>query len=263
MNNDLLKSISDIYHEQYEAMRKTSNSIIDYEAKIDCIDNEEEVFIVEEGRVYDIDGDELFIITESNKTSSHDNSKYDFKNHDVNVGTSNLAIANILCDIFNYSGRYHHRPGASIDKLLYSGSKGGSNLAKYQKTYDLLNMVKSSNQNFCKIYYACDNIGKHKNRKSYVFFAELQLPDGIFYLSWHLMRDGMNSGNTKKKTPKNNICDKINEYDPNGSTIIKFGQSKIQEYLNMEEKYYNDYYKKSMNGEFVINKMVNAFEMEK
>lgn len=263
----LLNSISEIYFEQYEAMRNTSNSIICYESKIDNINNDEDLnlFTFHEGCVYDSDGDELYITEYSNESvkptnNVDDKSKYDFKGHDATVGGANIAVAKIIREIFDYSKIYHHGTPSAANNLLYGGSMFGSNLAKYQKTVDLMNMVKDTQQNFCKIYYACDNVGLCKGQKAYVFFAEMTLPSGTFYFSWHLMRDGVKSKNTNKNTPKNKICNVINEFIPDGSKVIKFGKSKIEEYNNMEQKY-GELYKQRVNGKVVLTKLIQAFNL--
>ena len=269
MNNVVLESISNITHEQYEAMRNTSNCIIYYESKVDYMESYNngscEVFVIKEGHIYDIDGDELFLVTESDVPVTNnpgDNSQYDFSGHDVNVGTANLAIAQILREIFDYSKIYHHGKTTGAKDLLYNGTMYGSNLAKYQKTFDLMNQMESSKQNFCKLYYACDNVGQFKGQRAYVFFAEMILPSGTFYFSWHLMRDGLTSKNVNKNTPKNKICNNINDFSPIGNRVIKFGKSKIGEYQNMESRY-ADFYERGVNGAVVLNKLIQAFNLPK
>lgn len=268
MNNVVLESISNITHEQYEAMRNTSNCIIYYESKIDYMESYEndtcEVFIFKEGRIFDIDGDELFLVTESdiptNSNGPTDNSQFDFTGHNLDVGTANLAIAQILREIFDYSKIYHHGKTTGTKDLLYNGTMYGSNLAKYQKTFDLMNQMESSKQNFCRLYYAGDNVGQFKGQRAYVFFAEMTLPSGTFYFSWHLMRDGVKSKNTNKNTPKNKICNNINDFTPTGNRVIKYGKSKFTEYQNMESKY-EDFYKRGVNGIVVLNKLIEAFKL--
>ena len=264
----ILDSISNITYEQCEAFRSTSNAIIYYESKVDYTDSYNndtcDIFIVKEGRIFDVDGDELFIFNESyaSNVKPTDASRFDFIGHDKNVGTENVAIAEILKEIFQYSKIYHHRNPSGGKDLLYNGTIFGSNLAKYQKTLDLMNMMESSKQNFCKLYYACDNVGKCNNHDAYVFFAELTLPSGVFFSSWHLMRDGIKSKNTNKITPKNKICNNIDSFSPTGNRVIKFGKKKVEDYEKMETRY-NSLYQKGINGSVVLNKLLTAFNLPK
>lgn len=270
MSDKINQLLSDISYAQHEAKRDTLNSIIYCEQKTEDIDaynnNTGDTYtITSEGMIIDSDGDELFILEGVNDLTSSDRSKYDFIGHDQKVGTNNLAIAKTIREIFDYNSRYHDRStSANIGKgaELLLGTKFGSNMAKYQKTVDLIQDAMKLDQNFVTIYYACDNIGRDPKTglPAYVFFAQIKVPSGEYWFSWHLMRDGLNSNDKKqrnKPTPKNKICDKLNDFNGDGTKVIKLGRSKIDKYQELEEKYN----KMHTNNKFAVDKLNKAFDL--
>lgn len=269
MSADIRELLAEIKHQQNEAYNNISDDIICMEAKNELMDpNYECGYIVQEGRIFDEDGDEVFFIDDSIFTEAVSGVKgkaqYDFKGNKASVGTDNYDVAKILKDIFVMSKRFHGTETQDSKKSIYGTSKAVSNFAKYQKTADLLNKLNDSTtqQNFCKVYYATPDVGKIQGRPCYVFFAEIELPTGTYYFSWHLQKDGMNSNNTKKKSTKNSLCDKIDKITPNGRNVIKYGNKKVSEYAAMEKKYSNEVNNRR-NGSVVMNELCTSFGFQK
>ena len=269
MNIDIRELLAEIKFQQNEAYNNISDGIICMETKTELMDPDyESGYVIQEGHIFDDDGDEIFFGNDDNALFIeaadvvHGKAQYDFNGKNASVGADNYDVAKILKDIFVMSKRFHGKETNSSKGSIYGQSKSISNFAKYQKTGDLLNKLNNSDtkQNFCKVYYATPDVGKIRGVPCYVFFAEITLPDDTYYFSWHMQKDGMNSHNSKKKTTKNTLCDKIDRITPNGTTIVKYGNKRVSEYLKMEDKY-NAETKKQRAGEIVINKLCNAFNL--
>ena len=110
--SDIRELLAEIKHQQNEAYNNISDGIVCMETKNELMDPDYDEFI-QEGHIFDADGDEVYFIddsifTEAATTSLGNKSQYDFKGKDPSVGADNYDIADIIKDIFFASKNIHN-----------------------------------------------------------------------------------------------------------------------------------------------------------
>lgn len=224
-----------------------------------CFKNKTE-FITEYATDTYTDYEQISIFNESS-SNSKSFASYDFTGHDPETGASNKSIAQIILNIFEYSKfSKGEKTITNMNNNLYSGTKFGANMAKYEQTKFLLEELErmSNKPNFIKLTYAVEKVGRYNGRPMYSFYAEMKIPDNkgtlqTYWLCWHLER-------LPKKPATVRICDFFDKY--NCSAVTKLGKKRQSDY-DVIEKTYMTAAKQKKGGKITLGYVADVFDIEK
>lgn len=251
MNKDMRELIADIEHSEHVSRQNVIDAIVSVEQKKTDIDYYAETQTKPE-RSHEYVRDHIF---DSSLPKDKNYSDYDFKTNNSKQGRINRDVAKLILDIEGFSNRYHRKITRSTNQLIVGDtSRREANDMKYVKTKELIEMMNKANlPNFVKMTFVSDNIGRFKDRKFFVIFLELDLPDGEYMLSWHLEKT--------KRYVANNVCCWISECNYNNPALVKYGNKRKELYDNKELEY-ELYTKEKRAGDPAIDALCNAFDFK-